>query len=98
MLSHFHELYPRQLQLLPILPSKTEGLAVNRKHAYLEEYAPGGTEVGADTAGGIWDPGSYGQYLGGTPGKSEYDTIQYMYISYLLNVIALFHSLFRWEE
>jgi hypothetical protein len=69
MLAFYHELYKKEkkLELLPLLPGRDEGLIMKKNN--LVEYALGGDMVGGFAGSGVYDPGSYGQYLGGTPSK-----------------------------
>ncbi len=39
----------------------------------MSDFAPNGREVGPDTGGGIWDPNSWGQLIGGTHSKRGRD-------------------------
>ena len=71
LMGFYHEIYPQRFQLLPIVPTFPYGL--NRHIVNITEYCPLGKESGPDTHGGIWDPNSWGQYLGGTHPKNGRD-------------------------
>lgn len=71
MLAHYHELYPQQLQLLPIVP---EHEFIKTRHVCpINDYKPSGKFIKSPTGQGIWDSGSWGQYLGGTARKGGRD-------------------------
>jgi hypothetical protein len=61
MLTHYNEIQKDELQLLPLLPTKEEGLITKRNN--LVAFAVGGDMVGSATGNGVWDPGSYGTYF-----------------------------------
>ena len=65
MMGYYHELNSSELEYLPMFPQGTRVL--NKKHMNVTEFTPGGREVGPSTGVGMWDSGSYGQYIGGTP-------------------------------
>eukprot|EP01039_Chlorochromonas_danica_P005710 gene5710-6294_t len=67
MLAYFHELRPEVLRLLPVVPAIK--YFHNRNIPDAGPFSPGGSEIVSATGKGIWDPGSWGQYLGGTPNK-----------------------------
>ncbi len=71
LMAFYHELYPDRFQLLPVLP--VFPYIVNRHVINITIFAPGGSEVGPDTNGGIWDPNSWGQFMGGTSSKGGRD-------------------------
>eukprot|EP00605_Chrysophyceae_sp_TOSAG23-4_P001181 GSChrysophyteH1.ASY1.ANO1.1289.1 assembled CDS len=71
LMAFYHELYPSRFQLLPVIPSYDYPL--NRHITNITEHSPAGRESGPDTRGGIWDPNSWGQYLGGTSSKNGRD-------------------------
>jgi hypothetical protein len=64
MLAFYHSLFPRKLVDFPVIPSSNT--PVSQFFANISGYAPGGNLVGKETGHGIWDPNSYGQYIGGT--------------------------------
>jgi len=65
MMGYYHEINRTELEYLPSIP--VGSFVVNRKHFNITEFTPGGREVGPGTGVGVWDSGSYGQYIGGTP-------------------------------
>lgn len=71
MLAYFHELYPKNFTLLPVVPKYDYYL--NRYVVNMSMFGPGGHEVGPMTGNGIWDPNSWGQFLGGTHSKKARD-------------------------
>ena len=71
LMAFYHELYPANFQLLPVIPNYPYQL--NRHISNITEFSPAGRESGPDTKGGIWDPNSWGQYLGGTSSKNGRD-------------------------
>jgi hypothetical protein len=64
MLAFYHYLFPEKLIDFPVIPSSNT--PVSQFFANISGYAPGGNLVGKETGHGIWDPNSYGQYIGGT--------------------------------
>ncbi len=74
MISYYHELYPERMMLLPVIPYFT-GYQPRRNFAgNLNEFRPGELETHHLIPGhGIWDPNSWGQYLGGTSKKRGRD-------------------------
>jgi hypothetical protein len=71
MLAHYHEMYPKKLQLLPIVPEHT--YVRNRHTCEIALYKPTGRFIRSPTGDGVWDSGSWGQYLGGTAKKNGRD-------------------------
>jgi hypothetical protein len=72
MLAYYREVYPNILKVLPVVPSYP-GFHVVRPFCNVSAYSPGGTETGPATDRGIWDPNSWGQYIGGTSRKKGRD-------------------------
>jgi hypothetical protein len=69
MLAYYRFLWPERLLYLPVLP--TFNFTVNVVTGWNSTaFVAGGSEVGEATGVGIWDSGSWGQYLGGTAKKS----------------------------
>ena len=64
MLAYYHHIRPKEFFLFPVVP-KYE-YAYNRHTINMARFAPGGSDVGPETDAGIWDPNSWGQFLGGT--------------------------------
>lgn len=64
MLGYYHHIRPNEFKLFPVLPQHE--YVKNRHICNLTSFAIGGHEVGGNTANGVWDPNSWGQYLGGT--------------------------------
>lgn len=71
MLAYYHELYPTEFKLLPVVPKQT--YILNRYVIDMAIYSPGGKEVGPPTGSGIWDSNSWGQFIGGTSNKRGRD-------------------------
>ena len=64
MLAFYHVKYPLEFKLFPVTPIHTYN--VNRPFCNMSEFSPLGQEVGGATGVGIWDPNSWGQFIGGT--------------------------------
>lgn len=71
MLAYYHELHPKTLALLPVVPDFP--YITNRNIPRVAVYAPKGSEVAQATGIGIWDPNSWGQFLGGTSRRGGKD-------------------------
>ena len=75
LMAYFHELFPERFMLLPVVPNYD--FVLNKHIANITEYTPAGRESGQPTSigkfSGIWDPNSWGQYLGGTSPKNGRD-------------------------
>ncbi len=67
-MGYFHELYPQKFQLLPVVPQYP--FNINRHIPNITEFGPHGKESGPPTFDGIWDPNSWGQFIGGTHDKN----------------------------
>jgi hypothetical protein len=67
MMAYYHEIAPNDLHAFPIVPKFK--YFRNRYVGNMSEYGPGGKLVGPPTGKGIWDPNSWGQYMGGTSDK-----------------------------
>ena len=65
ILAYYHDLNVTELPYLPVFPPRA--YVKQKKHMNVTEYTAGGELVGPVTGKGIWDGGSYGQYIGGTP-------------------------------
>lgn len=65
MMGYYHELNKTEMEYLPSMPQGAHVL--NKRHFNVTEFTAGGREVGPSTGFGVWDSGSYGQYIGGTP-------------------------------
>lgn len=72
ILAYYRYLFPDRFQLLPVVP-----LRDYKRYKYivnLNLFTSAGAETGGTTGEGIWDPGSWGQFLGGiakSPGNSK---------------------------
>ncbi len=71
MLAYYHHLHPTVFKLFPVVP--TYEYYSNRYVCNMSEFGPNGHSVGAPTGDGVWDPNSWGQYLGGTHYKKGRD-------------------------
>lgn len=74
LMAYFHELFPDSFNLLAVVPQYPY---LKNKHIIdVGQYAPTGKEAnaaGGKDMGGIWDPNSWGQYIGGTSNKNGRD-------------------------
>eukprot|EP01033_Poteriospumella_lacustris_P010355 gene10355-7360_t len=72
MISFYHALQPELMRLLPVVPRHPY-----QRYRYIMDltlHVPGGSEVkGLVTGSGIWDPNSWGQFIGGTSSKKGHD-------------------------
>ena len=71
MLGYYHYLYPKKFLLLPIVPRYDYYL--HKLWSNLTAFSPIGHEIAAPTGVGIWDPNSWGQYMGGTSSRPGFD-------------------------
>jgi hypothetical protein len=74
LMGYFHELFPDNFNLLPVVP--TYGYLKNRHIIDVGAYAPDGKEANGGAGkdmDGIWDPNSWGQFIGGTSSKNGRD-------------------------
>ena len=71
MLSYYHFLHPKDFLLLPVVPERE--YRKNKYIADISSFAPNGMHVGPATGAGVWDPNSWGQFLGGTAAKGGRD-------------------------
>ena len=67
MLAFYHRLFPNNLKMLPVVPSFP--FLVRKPFCNISNFSPEGWEAGGPTGAGIWDPNSWGQYIGGTSNK-----------------------------
>jgi len=72
MLAFYRHIAREEMHNLPIAPIWNKYYQ-GRHVVNVSEYAPGGREVGAATLTGVWDPNSWGQFLGGTHSKGGRD-------------------------
>jgi hypothetical protein len=63
MLANYHRLHDLTLRFLPVVPAYS-GYASRKPFSNVSIFAVGGEEVGPATGLGIWDPNSWGQYIG----------------------------------
>eukprot|EP00596_Hydrurales_sp_CCMP1899_P010397 CAMPEP_0119048390 /NCGR_PEP_ID=MMETSP1177-20130426/58663_1 /TAXON_ID=2985 /ORGANISM="Ochromonas sp, Strain CCMP1899" /LENGTH=340 /DNA_ID=CAMNT_0007024201 /DNA_START=464 /DNA_END=1489 /DNA_ORIENTATION=- len=68
MLAYYKKIHPERFFLFPVVP-KYDAYKNSRHTVNVSNYSPGGSEVGPVTGSGIWDPNSWGQYIGGTSGS-----------------------------
>ena len=71
MLAYYHELFPTDFHLLPVIP--THPYVLNKYICNLTDFSPIGAYIPAPTGEGIWDPNSWGQFLGGTSSRRGRD-------------------------
>lgn len=64
MLAYYHNIKPKEFYLFPVVPPHQ--YMYNRHTINMARFAPGGSDVGPPTGDGVWDPNSWGQYIGGT--------------------------------
>ncbi len=62
MLAYYHELYPHEFHLLPVVAAYP--YVLNKYVCNMSDFGPGGKEVGPPTGHGVWDPNSWGQFMG----------------------------------
>lgn len=72
ILGYYRYCYRERLMLLPILSASNDytyrcSADNDSRHCPLNDFRPGGSIAGPATGTGIWDSGSYGQFIGGTP-------------------------------
>lgn len=72
MLAYYRHIARDQLHNLPVVPGNYH-FPPHRHIINVTAYAPDGHEAGHSTLSGIWDPNSWGQYLGGTHSKGGRD-------------------------
>ena len=72
MLAYYHHLEPTSFYLFPVVPHFP--YILNKHIANLTDFGPFGTQVPGPTGEGIWDPNSYGQFLGMSKKEEEYNT------------------------
>ena len=71
LMGFYHKIIPDRFQLLPVVPEYP--YIANRHTINISEFGPRGRESGPNTHWGIWDPNSWGQFLGGTSSKGGRD-------------------------
>jgi len=71
MLAYYHELAPEEFKIFPVVPD--HNYIRTRYICNISAYGPHGHEIPAPTGEGIWDPNSWGQYIGGTSRKRGRD-------------------------
>jgi len=71
LMGFYHKIIPDRFQLLPVVPEYP--YMTNRHVMNISEFGPRGRESGPNTYNGIWDPNSWGQFLGGTSSKGGRD-------------------------
>ena len=64
MLAYYHHMEPAEFALFPVVPAHP--YVLNKYICNLTDFSPDGREIPGPTGKGIWDPNSYGQFLGGT--------------------------------
>jgi hypothetical protein len=64
MLAYYHSLYPKELVLLPVVPAHP--FPTTRYTPNVSEFGPMGTRSGHVISHAVWDPNSWGQFIGGT--------------------------------
>ena len=67
MLGYYRETMIDGLDLLPLLPPIP--YEINKHVVKLGDYAVGGVNIRSRTMTALFDPGSYGQWIGGTPSR-----------------------------
>lgn len=71
MLAYYHELAPEEFKIFPVVPD--HNYIKTRYICNISAYGPHGHEIPAPTGEGIWDPNSWGQFMGGTSKKRGRD-------------------------
>ncbi len=64
MLAYYHHIQPSVFFLFPVVPKHP--YYYNRYTTNMSRFGPEGSDVGPSTNNGVWDPNSWGQYIGGT--------------------------------
>lgn len=64
MMAFYHFSHPTDFTFFPVVPSYN--YVKWNHHTNIVDFSPHGQRVGPPTGQGIWDPGSWGQQLGGT--------------------------------
>lgn len=64
MLAFYRILNPQEFQILPVTP--VADFILNRYVCNMTDYSNLGRQIGHSTGQGIWDPNSWGQFIGGT--------------------------------
>ena len=67
ILSFYRFSYPQNFHLFPVVPVHT--YLMNQFTCNISQYEPNGDKVIATSSNGIFDPNSWGQFLGGTNNK-----------------------------
>jgi hypothetical protein len=62
MLGYYHNIEPTLFKVFPIVPAHT--YLLNRHVINMSTFGPEGSDVGPPTGHGIWDPNSWGQFIG----------------------------------
>lgn len=71
MLAFYHHIHPEEFKLFPITP--THAYFQSRHVCNMSQYSPHGDLTGGPTGDGVWDPNSWGQFMGGTATKRGRD-------------------------
>jgi hypothetical protein len=67
ILSFYRFTYPQLFHLFPVVPQYS--YILNQFTCNISDYEPNGTKVISTSSNGIFDPNSWGQFLGGTSSK-----------------------------
>ena len=86
MLAYYHHLEPTSFYLFPVVPHFP--YILNKHIANLTDFGPYGTQSPGPTGEGIWDPNSWGQFLG------RIRLINSLIMHYLVGNIPSFTSFF----
>lgn len=71
MLAYYHHIRPEDFYLLPVVPR--HDYLLNKYVCNMSDFGPDGKEIPMNTFDGVWDPNSWGQYLGGTSNRKGRD-------------------------
>lgn len=76
VMGYYRFLYHDKMGLFPVISGANNFTysCLNSKHSkncHLNKFKPNGGIAGANTGEGIWDSGSWGQFIGGTPHANE---------------------------
>ena len=89
MLAYYSLTSPGNFSFFPVLPAYK--YITTRYTGNLSSFAVNGHRVGPATGQGIWDPGSWGQHLGGTSQKNGRD-VGFRDLSHVVGQAIIFNQ------
>ena len=84
MLAFYHEIRPEEFKIFPVVPAHEYML--NRYVINMSTFGPHGPQVGPPTGHGVWDPNSWGQYIGNNTVYQRLVIFPYVEIKRLLAI------------